>query len=113
MLGLLARSHELTCELEGLLVVLNEVDHLYVTCLAELEADVVVVAYIVQTGGLLGELVVTLHIVLTFPSAVQGNLEDIVLVGFEVLQQERILVGLDSCRIPLLACLQTGINNES
>ena len=44
---------KVTRELEGGLVVLNEVDDLYLAGVLELEADVVVVAVVFETNGLL------------------------------------------------------------
>ena len=49
----IGRGDEVTRELEGGLVVLNEVDDLYLAGVLELEADVVVVAVVFETRGLL------------------------------------------------------------
>ena len=60
-----------------------------------------VVADIQQTSSLLGQLVVTLHVVLTFPGTIQGHFQDVVNVCLKV-QLKSVRHRSNCCRIPLL-----------
>ena len=66
---------KVTRELEGGLVVLNEVDDLYLAGVLELEADVMVVAVVFETRGFLRQVVVTLG---GIPCAVGGQLQGVI-----------------------------------
>ena len=85
--------------------------NLNIACLVQLEADVVVIADILQTWGLLRQLIVTLYVVFAYPCAVQRQFEDILLTGFQVFQRERIGLRLNCIGIPCLA-RSTGIGYQ-
>ena len=107
-----AFGYKLTGKFEDCLIVLvGRVDNLNLTSLTQLEADVVVVAIVNQTVNLLRQFIVTLHVVLTFPCAVQRYFQHVILISLQV-KFKRVNLGLDCIGFPSLRFLQTGINYQ-
>ena len=84
---------------------------MYLTGFGEFESDIVVVANVIQAFGLFCQFVVTLDIVLTFPSAVQCYFQHVVLVSLQF-EFECVFLGLDGCGVPSVGFVETGIHNQ-
>ena len=84
---------------------------MYLTGFGELESDIVVVANVIQAFGLFCQLVVTLDIILTFPSAVQCYFQHVVLVSFQF-EFECVFLRLDGSGVPSVGFVEPGIHDQ-